>query len=71
MDYKELMLENLILKDQIKFLKGGIEWMVEAHGESITEEYTDSKWTLKSYVSDLLMPEFDKIDHRNENKTKK
>jgi len=41
-----------VLTEQVEYLKSMIEWMVEAHGESVTTEYTgdSSPWKLKDYV---------------------
>lgn len=59
--------ENSILKSQRNFLKGMIEWMVEAHGESVTTDYTIPAipWKLKDYVSTTLKEGFEDIDYRN------
>lgn len=57
--------ENHILIEQTKFLKSMIEWIVEAHGESETIEYTgdSSPWKLKEYVEENML-EFNKIGRR-------
>ena len=54
-----------VLTEQVKYLKSMIEWMVEAHGESVTTEYTvdSSPWKLKDYVEENMI-EFNKIDFR-------
>ena len=54
--------EIYVLEEQVKHLKSMIEWLVEAHGESITTEYTgdSSPWKLKDYVEEF-MEEFNKI----------
>ena len=54
--------EIYILTEQVKHLKSMIEWMVEAHGHSVTTDYTadSSQWTLKDYVIENMI-EYDKI----------
>ena len=56
-----------VLTEQVNHLKSMIEWIVEAHGESITTKYTSdsSPWKLKDYVKECML-EFDKIGS-NEN----
>ena len=57
-----LEIEVQILKEKVEFLKSNIEWLVEAHGNSETTEYTGdgSPWKLKDYVKEQ-MEEFNKI----------
>jgi len=59
--------EICVLTEQVKYLKSMIEWMVEAHGESITTEYTgdSSPWKLKEYVEESML-EFNKIGFKEE-----
>lgn len=55
--------EIYVLEDQVKYLKSMIEWMVEAHGDSVTTDYTadSNPWKLKDYVEECML-EFKKME---------
>lgn len=52
----KLEIENRNLKEEKKHLLGMIEWIAEAHGNSITTEYTidEKPWKLKDYILENL-----------------
>jgi len=54
----------LILKEQRDFLMEMLKWIIEAHGNSETTEYTgdESPWKLKDYIEERLKGDYQKID---------
>lgn len=62
---KHLAFENLnkinLLQSQNDFLLGMLIWISEAHGESITENYSNHKWKLKDYIKDTLEESYLKL----------
>lgn len=50
-----MIIEHFLLQEQVQHLKSMIEWVVEAHGNSVTTEYTGNDYTLKEYVDQQLL----------------